>query len=72
MKERPKFGDRVEFKSHGLTLEGKVIAVAPTGVHFLIETPFTPKVSRKIWKYRRRLIKVRLSGILRILPRAVS
>jgi len=39
MKERPKVGDRVEFKYRGI-FTGKVVdVVEETGVHFLIETP---------------------------------
>jgi len=60
LKERPKVGDRVKFRSHGHARTGKVLAVAVTDVHFLIEIE-TPGFK---YKYR----KTRLNDIIRILP----
>ncbi len=59
MKERPKVGDHVEFKSHRYSQIGKIIAVAVTGMHFLVESPIGHK-------HRNR--KIGLTGIIRILP----
>lgn len=59
MKERPKIGDRVKFRYRGLKT-GKVIAVAVTGVHFLIE------MSGYRYKHMRRLIGI--NAIIEILP----
>lgn len=59
MKERPKVGDRVEFRTYGMARIGKVFAVAETGVHFLIEAP----------EFRGKYRKIGLDGIIRILPR---
>jgi len=61
MKPRPKVGDRVEFRHYGLKT-GEVIAVAETGVHFLVKYP----AGR--YKYKRRLVGI--SFIIRILPEA--
>jgi len=68
MKERPKVGDRVEFRSRGVRI-GTVIAVAKTGVHFRIETPFT--TVRKPWDIgcKQRQLRISLGAIIRILPR---
>ena len=60
MKERPKVGDHVEFRSHGSSRIGKVVAVAVTGMHFVIETPIG-------YKHRNR--KIGMEAIIRILPR---
>ncbi len=72
VKERPKVGDRVEFRSqrareYGVRI-GTVIAVAETGVHFRIETPFT--TARKPWESEcnQRQLRIPLSAIIRILP----
>ena len=62
MKERPKVGDRVEFKYRGV-LTGKVHAVAETGVHFMIEMPKKHRL-----KYR----LIGLSTIIRILPKSTN
>lgn len=59
MKPRPKVGDRVEFRYRGLKI-GEIIAVAVTGVHFLIKYPSSK------YKYTRRLIGI--NKIIRILP----
>lgn len=59
MKTRPKIGDRVEFRYRGLKI-GEVIAVAVTGIHFLI------RYSSKKYKYVHRLIGI--NRIIRILP----
>jgi len=58
VKERPKVGDRVEFRAYGHARTGKVIAVAETGAHFLIEASW--------FKYKYR--KAGLNDIIRILP----
>lgn len=60
MKEKPKVGDIVEFKSHRTSRIGKIIAVAVTGMHFLIEAPIGHK-----YKNRR----IGMGGIIRILPK---
>lgn len=59
VKPRPKIGDRVEFRYRGLKI-GTVIAVAVTGVHFLI------KFLLNKYKYTHRLIGI--DRIIRILP----
>lgn len=56
MKQRPKIGDWVEFRSYGHQI-GKVTAIAITGVHFQISIP--------VGKYKMR--RVGLSAIIRIL-----
>lgn len=58
-KERPKTGDRVEFRCYRMTRIGIVIAVAETGVHFLIEAPIRSKMKRR---------HIGLDSIIRILP----
>ena len=63
MKERPKNGDHVEFFYHRLPRIGTVIAVAETGVHFVIKTTKT-----KLMKVRH--LRIPLSKIIRILPSA--
>lgn len=57
VKERPKVGDRVKFRASGATRIGTVVSVAETSVHFLIR-----------WDSESRLLKKRLSDIVRILP----
>jgi len=64
MKERPKAGDRVEFFYHRLPRTGTVIAVAETGVHFVIKTSKTKRMLSKN-------LPVPLSKIIRILPSAL-
>ena len=59
MKDRPKAGDLVEFRSQRSSRIGKVVAVAVTGMHFVIETPIG-------YKHRNR--KIGLDAIIRILP----
>ncbi len=59
MKERPKVGDRVEFRYRGLKI-GEVVAVAVTGIHFLI------RYSVGGYKYVHRLIGI--NRIIKILP----
>jgi len=61
MKPRPKVGDRVEFRYRGLKI-GTVIAVAVTGVHFLI------RYLLGRCRYTHRLIGI--NRIIRILPEA--
>ena len=63
MKERPKVGDRVKFQFRGEKI-GTVLAVAMTGVHFLIEW------SSGRYKTIRRLIGI--TRIIEILPGARS
>jgi len=58
MKKRPKVGDHVEFRSNRISRIGKVVAVAVTGMHFVIESPIGHK-------YRNR--KVGMGSIIRIL-----
>ena len=60
MKIRPQAGDRVEFRSNRVSRIGKIIAVAVTGMHFVVETPIGHK-------HRNR--KIGLDSIIRILPR---
>jgi hypothetical protein len=52
MKERPKVGDRVEFRCRSVRI-GTVVAVAETDAHFLIETPFTGRMERKPYELKR-------------------
>ena len=59
MKERPKVGDRVEFRYRGVKI-GTVAAVAETGVHFLIKMPI---------RYRCRQRQIGINDIIQILPR---
>ena len=59
MKPRPKVGDRVKFRYRG-ERTGTVLAIAMTGVHFLIEW------SSGKYKTIRRLIGI--NKIIRILP----
>lgn len=61
MKPRPKVGDRVEFRYSGKKI-GTVVAVAVTGIHFLIRY----LVGR--YKYTHRLIGI--NRIIKILPEA--
>lgn len=56
MKQRPKIGDWVEFRSYGKHI-GEVTAIATTGVHFQIKIP--------TGRYKMR--RVGLSSIVRIL-----
>jgi len=60
MRERPKVGDRVEFKHRRGVRTGTVIGVAETGVHFLIEL-------REPGRFRHR--RVGIGRIVRILPK---
>ncbi len=64
MKERPKTGDRVEFLYRRLSRVGTIIAVAETGVHFVIKASKTK--SLKV-----RHLRIPLSKIIRILPSAL-
>ena len=61
MRERPKVGDRVEFYSRGRRV-GRVVGLAETGYHFLIEMPFPLARDGKAWR------RIPLSAIIRILP----
>ena len=63
MKERPKTGDRVEFFYRRLPRMGTVIAVAETGVHFVIKISKTKFIKSKH-------LRIPLSKIIRILPSA--
>ncbi|MCK4703199.1 hypothetical protein KAT55_07570 [Candidatus Bathyarchaeota archaeon] len=58
MKERPKVGDRVEFRYRGVKI-GTVAALAETGVHFLIKMPIG---------YRCRQRQIGIDAIIQILP----
>ncbi|MBA7688484.1 hypothetical protein ES703_96966 [subsurface metagenome] len=60
MKMRPKVGDRVEFRSHGSSRIGKVVAIAETDAHFLIRMPI---------RYKYKSIQIGIDSIIRILPR---
>ncbi|GAH06851.1 unnamed protein product, partial [marine sediment metagenome] len=61
MKERPKVGDRVEFRLYGVARIGTLVAVvAETGVHFLAE------MSTGRFKFKR----IAVNDIIRILPEA--
>lgn len=65
MKERPKIGDFIEFKNRGLIRTGTVVAVAETGVHFLVEMSLTSTITRKS------LRRIGLSAIIQILTKHV-
>jgi len=69
MKMRPKVGDRVEFKCRGVRI-GKVVAVAETGVHFLIEAPFISPIARKPFEVgvNNMNLRIAINKIIRILP----
>lgn len=75
MKRRPKVGDRVEFTYRRRSKKrGKVIAIAETGVHYMVETPRSPRRSGE-WSYEGAMynpeltkLRVPLSKIIRILP----
>jgi len=69
MKMRPKIGDRVEFHCRGVRI-GTVVAVAETGVHFLIETPFTSPIARKPFEVGvdNLNLRIAINKIIRILP----
>uniref|UniRef100_A0A6M3MEG5 KOW domain-containing protein n=2 Tax=viral metagenome TaxID=1070528 RepID=A0A6M3MEG5_9ZZZZ len=62
---RPKKGDLVELVSRGRghSKEGKVLVVAETGVHFIIETRYKDYIKRQF---------VGLSGIKRIISKVDS
>ena len=60
IKERPKIGDRVEFRAYKMTRIGAVVAVvAETGAHFRIRMPSGFK-----YKYR----QIGINDIIQILP----
>jgi len=63
VKERPKVGDRVKFQYRGKKT-GVVIAVAVTGVHFLI------RYSSSRYKHMHKLIGI--NAIIRILPAEIE
>jgi len=68
VKERPKVGDRVEFQARGVRIGTVVGIVTETGIHFLIETPFTAKMRRKPWESELKLLRISIVAIIRILP----
>ena len=70
MKERPKVGDRVEFNCRGVRI-GTVVAIAETGVHFLVETPFTSPIARRPLDIgsNQKNLRISIDNIIRILPK---
>jgi len=70
---KPKKGDRVQFTYHRGQRIGNVIAVASTGVHYVIETPFQPKTKRNptesLLNRKKRQLKIPLHKITKIIPK---
>lgn len=67
--ERPKLGDRIEFRRRGVLRVGTIVAVASPGVYFTVEMDHPKAGVRRVWDMGKQQIRMGLSRIARIVPK---